>query len=356
MENTLNVAHYISELLFQHDCVIVPGFGGFVSTYSPARVHSAQHTFTPPSKQIIFNKHLQQNDGLLAQIISTAVPCTFDEAMLGITKFVEEINSKLKVGKKVELHNLGTLSLDPEKNICFETFPEINFLVDSFGLAPFQSMPIIRETVVEKKKSIERIDRPIADELTESKPVRNRTRRVLLTSAIITPILVAAFWFSSQYSDNLAGFGLFGKKEVSKFQPVKWFKKGSLDTSKIFSELKADANGIAKISLTDNAPPIIVDIHKVVPESTSVANTNWIKDSSYTGKKYYVIGGCFAVPENVTRYIKTLTEKGYQPQIIDQVRSRLTHIGIASFTSKEEAIQYLSKISADIPGAWILKK
>jgi hypothetical protein len=355
MENDLNTAHYISELLFRHDCVIVPGFGGFVSTYSPARVHPAQHTFTPPSKQIVFNKHLQQNDGLLAQAISTAVSCTFDEAMSGIAKFVEEINSKLKVGKKVELHNLGTLSLDPEKNISFESFPEINFLVDSFGLASFQSMPIIRETITEKRKPLERIDRAVADEIIETKPVRNRTRRVLVTSAILTPVLVAAFWLSTQTTNGFAGFNFFGKKEVSKFQPVKWFAGSGSDTLKMISELKTDANGIARISLTKNAPEIIVDIHKVVPDSTIVAKTR-MNLNSYSGQRYYIIGGCFEMQENVDRFIKSLKEKGYNPQVIDQVRSHLTHIGIASFNSKEEAVQYLSKISADIPGAWILKK
>jgi hypothetical protein len=356
MENDLNVAHYISELLFKHDCVIVPGFGGFVSTYSPAKVHPAQHTFTPPSKQIVFNKHLQQNDGLLANTISESIPCSFDVAMSGVTKFVEDINSKLKVGKKVELHNLGTLSLDPEKNIAFETFPEINFLIDSFGLASFQSMPVIREVVTEKRKPVERIDRPVADEIIESKPVRNRTRRVLVTSAVITPVLVAAFWLSTQTPNGFAGFtNFFGKKEVSKFQPVKWFSKGSSDTLKMITELKADANGIAKISLAENAPEIIVDIHKVVPDATSVAHENW-NSKSYNGTRYYIIGGCFENQENVIRFISSLKGKGFDPQVIDQVRSRLTHIGIASFASKEEAVQYLAKISGDVPGAWILKK
>src|SRR5665213_3801442 len=127
VENEINVAHYLSELLFHHNCVVVPGFGAFVSTYASAKIHPAQHTFTPPSKQIVFNKHLQQNDGLLAQTIANEIQCSFDVAMKSVSKFSDEINAQLKAGKKVELHNLGTLSLDPEKNISFETFPEINY-------------------------------------------------------------------------------------------------------------------------------------------------------------------------------------------------------------------------------------
>ncbi|CAN5436908.1 SPOR domain-containing protein [soil metagenome] len=357
MENTINVAHYVSELLFQHDCVVVPGFGAFVSTYSPARVHPAQHTFSPPSKQIVFNKHLQQNDGLLAQTIASAVPCSFDEAMAGISVYVNEVNSNLRAGKKVEWHNLGILSLDPEKNSCFETFPEINFLVDSFGLASFQSMPVVREGVVEKRVVTEKADRTIAIELAESKPARRRGRRTLITSAIAVPVIVAAVWFTSQNTDGLAGLGWFGKKEPSKFQPVKWFTKNASDTLRTITELKTDPNGIATISIVPNAPAIVVDIHKVIPDKTGVADqTNKVFGSDFSGKKYYVVGGCFGVPENAERFVATLKAKGYNAQVIDQVRSKLTHIGIAAFNSKEEATDYLAKIGDDVPGAWILKK
>ncbi|MDQ3111302.1 MAG: SPOR domain-containing protein [Bacteroidota bacterium] len=356
MENTVNVAHYVSELLFQHDCVVVPGFGAFVSTYAPARVHPAQHTFTPPSKQIVFNKHLQQNDGLLAQTIASAVPCSFDEAMTGISFFVNELNTNLKSGKKTELHNLGMLTLDPEKNICFETFPEINFLIDSFGLSSFQSMPILREGVVEKRKVAEKADRTIAVELPVSKPARRRARNMLITSAVVLPMLVAATWFTSQHTDALAGFVFFGKKEPSKFQPVNYFTKNPGDTLRTITELKTDPNGIGTISLTPNAPPIIVDIHKVMPDSTRVADRTNPVYVPVAGKKYYVIGGAFGVPENAERYMRMLKSKGYNPEIIGQVRSKLTHIGIAGFNSKEEAMAFLDKIGNDVPGAWILKK
>ena len=47
-----SVAHYISELLFLHDCVIVPDFGGFVGNKKSAQLNKTTGTLTPPSKQI----------------------------------------------------------------------------------------------------------------------------------------------------------------------------------------------------------------------------------------------------------------------------------------------------------------
>ena len=60
-----SVSHYISELLFLHDCVIVPKFGGFVSNPKSAQLNKTTGALTPPSKQILFNPNLKTNDGLL---------------------------------------------------------------------------------------------------------------------------------------------------------------------------------------------------------------------------------------------------------------------------------------------------
>jgi hypothetical protein len=363
MENRVNVAHYISELLFRHDCVVVTGLGSFVCTYAPARIHPAQHTFTPPAKQIVFNKHLQQNDGLLAQTIATETNVSFETAMLSVKQFGEEVFAELKTGKRVELHNIGTLYFDPEKNTCFEAFPEINYLIDSFGLGSFQSMPILREAapVVEKKQPV--VIPVVKEEKEEAKvialPVEapNRRRRTLVAAAIILPFLIiAALFFTSQNNNGIAGFGFFGKKEPSKYLPVKWIK--SVPEEKIVAPLEADPNGIAKLVLADNAPAIIVDIHKPIPDCTRVdqpvRNGKSVYAKEDQGKLYYIIAGAFSVPENAERFRKQFDLKGYNTVVLE--RNDLKHIALSSFKSKEEAENFLFAIRGDIPAAWVLKK
>ena len=60
------IDNYICELLYDHDCVIIPGLGGFIANFEPARIIRKQHTIMPPSKKIAFNGKLKNNDGLLA--------------------------------------------------------------------------------------------------------------------------------------------------------------------------------------------------------------------------------------------------------------------------------------------------
>lgn len=53
------IEKYISELLYQYDCVIIPGFGGFIGNYSPALIDPIYHTFHPPYKSLLFNINLK---------------------------------------------------------------------------------------------------------------------------------------------------------------------------------------------------------------------------------------------------------------------------------------------------------
>ena len=64
------IEFYLSELLYLHDCVIIPGFGGFVGNKKSAYIHPVSGIIYPPSKTLLFNKNLTQNDGLLATHIA----------------------------------------------------------------------------------------------------------------------------------------------------------------------------------------------------------------------------------------------------------------------------------------------
>lgn len=362
MENFARTSHYISELLFTHDCVIVPSFGGFVCTYAPAKVHPAQHVFTPPSKQVFFNKHLQNNDGLLINAIATAVPCSFEEAQKDVRLFVESVQSELKRGRKIDLPHLGTLLADPEGNISFENAPDVNFLIDAFGLSSFQSMPVIRETeiTVAKKEAVvkklhEEKPEPVAEETAVVRP----GYRVLRVAAMIAmPLIAVGMMFTLNTEIRgaaLAGLGI-SSGEPSLYTPEIYFRKPDENKEE---NVKPDANGIYTLSLDEDSPGMIVSIYKVAPDTTRV-EVNISREhptiQPIDQSKYYVIGGAFGVAENAENYRRALVAKGYKPIVLDNVRSQLTHISLAAFNSKEEAAAFLSTIRGDIPEAWILKQ
>lgn len=362
MEKFARTSHYISELLFTHDCVIVPAFGGFVCTYAPAKVHPAQHLFSPPSKQVFFNKHLQNNDGLLVNAIAAAVPCSFEEALKDVQSFVLAITQEIRNGRRVELPHLGTLNVDPEGNISFESNPDINFLMDSFGLSSFQTMPILREAVVsEKIKTPEPVIRTLETTAVVKTEVASPRYRALKIAAMIAMPIVA-FGLLFTLNTNIRGAALAGlgisSGEPSDYTPKTYFTKEIAVASD--NTFKPDANGIYSLSLDDESSPgMIVNIHKVAPDTTRVdlkITLDHATIQDVESGKYYVIGGAFGVQENAENYRKSLIRKGYKPVVLDHVRSQLTHISLASFSSKEEAVEFLTTIRGDIPEAWVLKQ
>ena len=74
----MNIANYISDLLYRYNCIIIPNFGGFVTNKISAKIDEASNMLYPPKKQITFNSHLKENDGLLANYIATSENISFE--------------------------------------------------------------------------------------------------------------------------------------------------------------------------------------------------------------------------------------------------------------------------------------
>ena len=73
----LNLSRHIESLLLDHNCVIIPGFGGFITQYTSARYIKEEGIFLPPYRNIIFNKELVLND--FTQIEKSQLPFTEEE-------------------------------------------------------------------------------------------------------------------------------------------------------------------------------------------------------------------------------------------------------------------------------------
>ena len=94
---------YISDLLYRHDCVIIPGLGSLPIT----AVHNypISHTFRPPSKSIRFNVKLQEDDAsfLLTNYVSSCESISFASAQSKIERFVFSIQNDLQHKKEARL-------------------------------------------------------------------------------------------------------------------------------------------------------------------------------------------------------------------------------------------------------------
>src|SRR5210317_2359065 len=114
------IDRYISELLFDHDCVILPGFGGFITNYSGARIHPIKHNFYPPSRTVVFNANLRTSDGLLTNHISRSENISYQEATQVVNEFAAQSLEDLNNGATLTLKNIGACRMGKENNIIFD--------------------------------------------------------------------------------------------------------------------------------------------------------------------------------------------------------------------------------------------
>lgn len=184
---SMKIEQYISQLLYRHQCVTVPGFGAFLTEIQSAHLHENTHSFYPPKKLISFNSHLKNNDGLLANHIAQSEKSTYDEAVASIESEVVIWNSILQVNERFTLKNVGELFLNSEKNIVFTPSENINYLKESFGLNSFVSPAVKRE---EYKKEVEILEQEVPT--IAFTPEKRESRSYLKYAAIFILALSAA--------------------------------------------------------------------------------------------------------------------------------------------------------------------
>ncbi len=336
---------HISNLLYDHDCVIIPELGGFVANYSSAKVHPAQHSFLPPSKNIVFNKNLKNNDGLLANQISTAENINYSSALQHISAFVNDSNLQLKKGEKVKISEVGTLFLDVEKNIQFEA-DTTNFLLEAFGLSQFQSPAIKRDNISK------RIEKEFKDRgaIPAEKRKINIKRYVAL--AIVAPLVFAMVWIPLKTdllkNINYSNLNPFATKETLKPD----VKVESKDSNTLPVTITSNDTSAIKALHSQSLPVTANLVESVKADTTAVVK----QINGNLEFKFHLVTGCFQIQENAEKFVVELQNQNISASIIGQNERGLYVVSCGNFASRNEANNELENLRKLQPNAWLFKK
>ena len=126
-----NLAQYIEELIIQHECVIVPGLGGFVTYRDKASIRN--NRLYAPAQKVRFNQLLTYQDGLLAEAYMRDRNICYSEALNAINADVEQITTSVNIGNTFILGRIGALSLSADNTIIFKN-EDCKFLPENIGL------------------------------------------------------------------------------------------------------------------------------------------------------------------------------------------------------------------------------
>lgn len=316
----MDITAFIRELLFGHDCVIVPGFGGFIGNYTPARIDKSTGTFFPPVKQISFNRNLSHNDGLLIGRISGATSINYGDARNLVEEFVLEIRRKLSRGEKVVFDNIGSFLNNSEGSVQFEPDQNANYHLDSFGLESFQCLPLegydVRKRIVRH---------------TGKDPVRQASmRKILWRAAVIIPLLAAIVAVPLKTD-------LFRSKvESTTLNP--------LVSAEFEHNRNAVDQGISNESLKDADIPLPVKEEEVIVAPPPVVNNS-----------YFVITGSFKSEANAAHQADMLREEGFTPEIVP-ASNGFYRVCAMACDNLNTALTKKDSIAKKFPGSWVSRK
>lgn len=329
-----DISVYLRELLFRHDCVIIPGFGAFIGNYIPARIDRSEGLFYPPARKITFNRHLTGNDGLLIGHISSQQGIGYGEARDIVSNYAEALRQNINTGTAVTLDHLGTFSLNREGTIIFEPDSGANYLLSSYGLTTYHRQPVSDFDI--RKKVLE-----INHGRTGAQP---SVRRLLTRAAVIIPLLVAL---------TLVPFNerIFkGKLEESNMNPLATaeleFNRSQIiaDSTPVQTEPVAEA-------VTEQTPETAV---KVPEENTAAADDIPLAPATPQEYRYLVIIGSFKAESNAEVMAQKLRSKGFDAEVIGGPDG-FSRVSAASFATLGEAEVSLNNLKPSYTGAWIHK-
>ncbi|RDV14824.1 SPOR domain-containing protein [Pontibacter diazotrophicus] len=194
------VAKHIKSLLYDHDCVIIPEFGGLITRYVSAKINPVKHSFAPPSKKIAFNEKLVLNDGLLISTIAYQNNISKEEAQQLVTSFVQQAKTTLHAENRFELQEIGVFRYNPEHKLEFEYVEGENLLDASFGLPELVARPVrVEEPAVLRTLIKERQQ----EHAKEKQPLRKRLKRAYNVAAglALAGLTGSALYFLSLQAD-----------------------------------------------------------------------------------------------------------------------------------------------------------
>ncbi len=148
------LAKHIEVLLLENDCVIVPGFGGFIAYSHSAVIDREKQVIFPPMRSLGFNPQLLINDGLLVQSYMQAYHTDFPDATRKIEETVYHLKDTLHNGGECHLPNIGTIYYNISGVYEFKPAGNYFFTPLLYGMETLPLLEPLEKALASEEKTI----------------------------------------------------------------------------------------------------------------------------------------------------------------------------------------------------------
>ena len=347
------ISQTIQELLLEHNYIVIPQFGGFVSKYQAARVITEKNIILPPNKEISFNAELKNDDGLLINAFSTQEKISIKDAEKQVKTFVQKAFTSLDDGKSIKFDKIGILKYNQNLKIEFEANNQENYNPDSYGMVSVSCQILTDSEIVEKKnKSI-------------------FTRKNFIRAAVILPFFIIGTILSI-YLNQIGLFSNSGQEQASviSFSSEKPVEDNIVDKGTISEaiDIKTDKkNALAytePVKETEQASvveenqiePLLIEeevVSDVKIEEKEEAPTPIVKEN--LDLRYQLVAGSFKSKANAKRLIKKLAKKIRKTDFHPEVVKNGTQYRVVanSYASKSDAVKAKKSLKAKKISSWV---
>ena len=311
----LRIVSHIERLLLFNDCVIIPGFGGFVLQIHPAIYVSEEHTFLPPYKDIVFNPTLKHNDGLLSESYMQQYNMDFNEAQSAITSDIDILKKELDINETLFLGRIGKFQKE-NSVLLFEPGKDISmFNIGSYGLISFYLPPVEDE---ESEESIT-ADHVLADtnkiHVIDEEPQQVTSlhlNKILSSAAGVAAAAIAIFLLVSTPVKDVNRSAYTASFIPSEMVPKRFVTQGDLagnEEGELENDADEDFTVMPAVTAPMIIPPLVLTIPEIQANSTpnettaDLASSSALKIEQVNSKTFYVIIASFATENELNKYM-----------------------------------------------------
>jgi len=303
------IEQHISNLLYTHECIIIPDFGAFVASTISARIDTDKNILLPPSKEIGFNRSLSHNDGLLISTYAQIKGISYSLAKIEVEQLRIRIVDQLELGNEVRLEKIGTLKSDAMGNVQFTSFASENYLPDSFGLTSFHFAPDLHVKPVNENVQVKRLLKPLSQR----------------SIAAAVTLMIGLFAISPKMND----VGI--QNNAASTIDFLTAPHSTDDAIKVDAEVFTQTAGEEELTVEE----------QVVEEN-----------------HYFIIAGSFKKESQANTFLKQIHAAGEEQAFVLKSPKNRYRIALDGYANKPEAVNSMNnyRLKEDFKTVWVLKQ
>ena len=342
----LRVVSHIERLLFSNDCVIIPGFGGFVLQTVPAFYDPENYLFLPARKEISFNSTLKHNDGLVAESYMSIYSVDFKHAQAMLKEDTEMLKSALQFMDTIEFGIVGKFWRDNEGHLLFTPNEEAPFNTESYGLEPFKILPLhVLGIEAEDEAALKR-----EKTLRKKSQVRVIGEQILGGVATAAAAVLLFFIISSPVNDvNLSTY-------TAGFIPTELLSTSPTPAPPV--ETTVEVPKPAPEQPTVNRRPTPTPTPTTPPEVRTTPQPQATAATAHNNadKKHFVIIGSYANQQQANKFLTQIDKNTYSNAGII-VSSDRVRVYADAFDTMEQANNYIASVrNGTYKDAWVFTR